>query len=90
MNTLLKHNIHSYKTESGTHYKKVSVSFQVYGQAIHSAPIVIINHALTGNSDVLSNDKGWWKELVGNNKLIDTNKYTIIAFNIPGDRKSVV
>jgi homoserine O-acetyltransferase/O-succinyltransferase len=85
MNALLKHYIYNYKTESGTHYEKVSASFQVYGQEINTAPIVIINHALTGNSDVLSHDKGWWKELVGKAKLIDTNKYTVIAFNIPGN-----
>ncbi len=85
MSTLNKHHIYNYSTENGTYFKKVSASFQVYGKEVNTAPIVIVNHALTGNSDVLSNKSGWWKELVGSNKLIDTNKYTIIAFNIPGN-----
>lgn len=60
------------------------LTYQVFGQPLHQAPIVLVNHALTGNSDVAS-EKGWWKTLVGTNKVIDTNTYTILAFNIPGN-----
>ncbi|HLV41883.1 MAG TPA: alpha/beta fold hydrolase, partial [Brumimicrobium sp.] len=48
------------------------------------APIVLVNHALTGNSNVAGED-GWWTDLVGENKVIDTLKYTVLAFNIPGN-----
>jgi len=44
----------------------------------------LVNHALTGNSNV-SGDDGWWKNIVGKDKCIDTNTYTILAFNIPGN-----
>ena len=44
----------------------------------------MVNHALTGNSSVTGNG-GWWQDLIGNKKPIDTNRYTIIAFNIPGN-----
>lgn len=79
------HKLHNYTTDKGAHYRTMSISYQVFGQKIHSAPIVVVNHALTGNSDLVSDDKGWWKEIVGENKLIDTSKYTILAFNIPGN-----
>lgn len=46
--------------------------------------MVLINHALTGNSDVAGN-KGWWKSLVGDAKVIDTACFTVICFNIPGN-----
>ena len=29
--------------------------------------------------------KGWWNVLIGENRTIDTNKYTILAFNVPGN-----
>lgn len=28
---------------------------------------------------------GWWKEAIGEGKPVDTNTYTILAFNIPGN-----
>ena len=51
---------------------------------MHTAPIVLVNHALTGNSNVTGSE-GWWSALIGEGKCIDTNKYTILAFNIPGN-----
>ncbi|WP_375239083.1 alpha/beta fold hydrolase [Aurantibacter sp.] len=60
------------------------LSYEIYGQALHSAPIVLVNHALTGNSTICGED-GWWKDLIGEDKAINTNKYTIVAFNIPGN-----
>lgn len=62
----------------------VELSYQLFGKPLHQAPIILVNHALTGNSDVAS-ENGWWKTLVGQQKVIDTTKYTVIAFNIPGN-----
>ena len=62
----------------------IELSYQLFGQALHSAPIVLVNHALTGNSNV-TGDGGWWSALIGEGKCIDTNKYTILSFNIPGN-----
>lgn len=60
------------------------ISYQVFGVTLHSAPIVLVNHALTGNSNVAGKN-GWWNRLVGEGKSIDLNRYTVIAFNIPGN-----
>ena len=51
---------------------------------MNTAPIVLVNHALTGNSNVIG-EQGWWNDLIGESKTIDTNKYTILAFNVPGN-----
>lgn len=75
--------IKNFKTNSGKIFD-VPLSYQIFGQELHSAPVVMINHALTGNSDV-AGEKGWWKDVVGENKTIDTNKFTIICFNVPGN-----
>lgn len=75
--------INDYTTVSG---KTVSIelSYQCYGKKLGDAPIVLVNHALTGNSNVGGED-GWWKEIVGKGKCIDTDIYSILAFNIPGN-----
>jgi len=60
------------------------LSYETFGKPLYDAPIVLVNHALTGNSTVCG-ENGWWKDLIGNDKAIDTNKYTVLAFNIPGN-----
>ena len=76
--------INNFTTELGAFVPKINLSYQVFGQELGNSPIILINHALTGNSDVAGED-GWWKEVVGTKKTIDTNNYTILAFNIPGN-----
>ncbi|WP_452223313.1 alpha/beta fold hydrolase [Lacinutrix chionoecetis] len=62
----------------------IKLSYQVFGKPLHTAPIVLVNHALTGNSNVVGAE-GWWSDLIGDSKCIDTLQYTILAFNIPGN-----
>jgi homoserine O-acetyltransferase len=76
--------IQNFTTESGVIYAFINLSFQVFGPALNTAPIVLVNHALTGNSQVIG-ENGWWNSLIGESKTIDTNKYTILAFNVPGN-----
>ena len=76
--------VQNFTTESGAFYASLNLSFQVFGLALNTAPIVLVNHALTGNSQVIG-ENGWWNSLIGESKTIDTNKYTILAFNVPGN-----
>ena len=62
----------------------ISLSYQTFGPELGTAPIVLVNHALTGNSNVCGKN-GWWKNLIGIDKAIDTLYFTVIAFNIPGN-----
>jgi len=73
----------SYQTLSNKEYH-IPLSYQLFGKDLFSAPVILVNHALTGNSNV-SGEKGWWKQLIGENEVIDTNKYTVLCFNIPGN-----
>lgn len=43
-------------------------------------PIVLIEHALTGDS----NAEDWWGDMVGPDKPIDTNKYLVLCANALG------
>ena len=76
--------IHNFITESGAHYPIINLSYQVFGPQLNTAPIVLVNHALTGNSQVIG-EQGWWNDLIGERKTIDTSKYTVLAFNVPGN-----
>ena len=81
----LKHiSLDNFTTESGYFYTDFPLSYQIFGKDLDEAPVVLVNHALTGNSLVAGED-GWWSSLIGLGKLIDTNKYAVIAFNIPGN-----
>ena len=62
----------------------IDLSYQLFGPELHSAPTVMVNHAFTGNSNV-AGENGWWNSLIGENKIIDTNTFSVICFNIPGN-----
>ncbi len=83
--SLQKYNIHKYTTQSGVVYKNLELTFQVFGQPLGTAPIVLVHHALTGNSDVASDKDGWWNTLIGFNKTINLNTYTVLAIDILGN-----
>ena len=76
--------IKNFTTEIGLQLDEVPLSCQLFGKELGTAPVVLVNHALTGNSNVSGKD-GWWKELIGENKVINTAKFSVLAFNIPGN-----
>lgn len=77
-------NIQNFTTENGALYHSLPLSFTLSGLPLHSAPIVLVNHALTGNAEV-TGENGWWSDLIGEEKTIDTNIYTVLSFNVPGN-----
>ena len=80
MNTThLNNGIHQLTLASG-----VKLSFQSFGQDYLSAPVILVNHPLTGDSRV-TGAFGWWNDLIGVGKSIDTRKFAIVSFNIPGN-----
>lgn len=81
LNTIILQN---FTTESGVNYPVIYLSYQLFGLELNSGPIVMVNHALTGNSNVVG-ENGWWNDLIGEDKTIDILKYTVISFNVPGN-----
>ncbi len=75
--------IPKYTTISGV-TQDIQLSYELFGKELHTAPVVVVNHALTGNSKV-TGEEGWWSSLIGDGNCIDTGKYTVLAFNIPGN-----
>ncbi|HAV55886.1 MAG TPA: homoserine acetyltransferase, partial [Aequorivita sp.] len=64
--------------------KNLPLSYQVFGKQLGTAPVVLVTHALTGNSNVCG-ENGWWKDLIGPEKCINSEAFTILSFNIPGN-----
>ena len=76
--------VKDFTTQSGFHISTLQLSYQLFGLELGTAPVVLVNHALTANS-LVAGEYGWWNQVIGKNKTIDTNNFTIIAFNIPGN-----
>lgn len=83
MQTLQKHLLPSFRLYSGK-VVSITLTYQVFGQPLDKAPVVLVNHSLTGNSNV-AGEEGWWRDIIGPKKLIDTEVYSVIAFNFPGN-----
>lgn len=73
-----------FKTHSGAVFDSIKLYYQQFGKQIGTAPVVLVNHSLTGDSK-LTGKGGWWNEMIGPDKTIDTNRYTVLGFNIPGN-----
>ncbi|MBP9601211.1 MAG: alpha/beta fold hydrolase, partial [Lutibacter sp.] len=84
MSDLYHIKIPSFTPSKGDKSQEINLSYQLFGKELYTAPVVLVNHALTGNSNVTGKD-GWWSDLIGDGKVIDTEKFTVVAFNIPGN-----
>ena len=73
--------IENFELSSGDKTQSFQLTYQFFGNKLVTAPIILINHALTGNSLVCGKD-GWWSEIVGFQKAIDLNKYTVFSMCI--------
>ena len=62
----------------------LTLSYEVFGRPLGEAPVVLITHALTGNSAV-AGEKGWWNKVVSKGGAIDLDRYTALCFNMPGN-----
>ena len=76
--------IEDFESSLGNKYQSFQLTYQFFGKKLGTAPIILINHALTGNS-IVSGKNGWWNEIVDFDKAIDLNKYTVLSINIPGN-----
>lgn len=84
MKNLEKIDLFNFDLENGKQRSYIPLFYQQFGQPIGTSPVVVVNHALTGNSNI-TGENGWWNDLIGENKIIDTNYFTVIAFNIQGN-----
>jgi homoserine O-acetyltransferase/O-succinyltransferase len=79
MNTLKSYQ--SFPLECGYVLHELDIAYHTYGKLNEAKNNVVwIFHALTANADAAD----WWEGLVGENKLLDTEKYFIVCANMLG------
>ncbi len=67
--------------ESGTTLPSIRIAYDTYGTLNEAKNNVVwVCHALTASSDAVD----WWKGLIGDNCLIDPEKYFIVCANMLG------
>ena len=77
--------------DCGRILKDVNIRYETAGTLnAERSNAVLVNHALTGDAHVCGRhtpeDKkpGWWDEMIGPGKMVDTNKYFVICSNVIG------
>lgn len=65
------------------------LAYETYGRLSKNKDnVILIHHALSSDSHVNSHNKnytrGWWENMIGPNKAINTNKFFVICINILG------
>ena len=75
--------------ERGGSLPEFRVAYETYGTLnADRSNAVLICHAISGDSHVASHDAGddpgWWEELVGPGRAIDTNRLFVICSNVLG------
>jgi homoserine O-acetyltransferase/O-succinyltransferase len=79
--------------ESGEKLGPVTLAYETYGKLnAQKSNAVLVVHALSGDAHVAGSSKdyesiGWWDNLIGPGKGIDTNEYFVICSNVIGGCK---
>jgi homoserine O-acetyltransferase len=70
--------------ESGEKLGPITLAYETYGKLnADKSNAVLALHAFSGDSHV-SGEGGWWSDIIGSGKGIDTDKYYVICSNVIG------
>ena len=76
---------------SGETLPEVELAYETWGRLnAERDNVILVCHALTGDSHVASHPErrdsvpGWWEEMVGPGKPLDTGKYFVLCSNVLG------
>jgi homoserine O-acetyltransferase/O-succinyltransferase len=78
------------RLDSGAVLTDFQIAYQTYGKLnADRANAILVCHALTGDQHVanvnpVTGKPGWWSEMVGSGKPIDTDRYFVICSNVLG------
>jgi homoserine O-acetyltransferase len=82
-----------FRLESGETLPRIQVAYEAYGELSENRDnVVFVCHALSGDAHaagyhVDDEQPGWWEEMIGPGKGIDTDYYHVICANILGGCK---
>jgi homoserine O-acetyltransferase len=76
--------------DSGAAIAPLTVAYQSYGQLnAERSNAILVCHALTGDQHVanvhpVTGKPGWWSNLIGPGRPVDTNRYFVVCANVVG------
>jgi len=76
--------------DSGAVLSPVTIAFNTYGQLnAEKSNVVLVCHALTGdhhvaNTHPVTGKPGWWLQMVGPGKPVDTDQFFVVCANVIG------
>jgi homoserine O-acetyltransferase len=76
--------------ESGRILEPYKIAYETYGEMNEDASnVILVCHALSGSAHAAGRyegerKSGWWDDIIGDNKAIDTQKYFVISTNVIG------
>ncbi len=83
-----------FKLESGKSLPELNIAYEAYGELSPARDnVILVCHALTGDAhaaghyDREESSRGWWDQMIGPGKGIDTCFYHVICSNILGGCK---
>ncbi|ODN43292.1 homoserine O-acetyltransferase family protein [Piscirickettsia litoralis] len=80
----------SINLESGLSLNNITISYQTWGELSPSKDnVILICHHLTGNQYAADTSgetpiEGWWRDVIGPGKVIDTTRYFVICSSVLG------
>lgn len=84
-------NLGEFTAEAGGELPNIRLAYEVFGELNEARDnAILVFHALTGDSHLVGTASaghptdGWWSEIVGPGRPLDTDKYCIIAPNVLG------
>jgi len=70
--------------ESGEKLGPITLAYETYGELNEQkSNSILVLHALSGDAHA-AGPKGWWENMIGPGKGLDTNKYFVICSNVIG------
>jgi len=78
------------KLESGDRLKDVTIAYETYGTLNkQKSNAILVCHALSGDAHVAGwhegdRKPGWWDNIIGPGKCLDTDRYFVICSNVIG------
>ena len=82
---------HPFALEGGGSLSEVTVAYESWGELDESGTnAVLVCHALTGDSHAAGEsgpghpERGWWDDLIGPGRALDTDRYFVVCNNVLG------
>ena len=70
---------------NGGHLPELTIAYETYGTlAGNGANAILLSHGYTSNPHAGGDESGWWSDLIGPGKAMDTDRYFVICANMLG------